>query len=152
MSLVSWGANSSGQLGRGTVSEAEFEAKQVVGGEEVARVVGGGAHTLATTFSGGLLAWGSNNVGQLGLGGDGDMLVPTSVPLPQGLVVADMAAGWDFSVLVDTEGNVWTCGSNAWSQLGGGVRSDESEAKHVFSQNLFSEKICVTDGIALIDN
>ena len=126
MPLVSWGANSSGQLGRGTVSEAEFEAKQVVGGEKVARVVGGGAHTLATTLSGGLLAWGSNSAGQLGLGGGGDMLVPTSVPLPQGLVVADMAAGWDFSVLVDTEHNVWTCGSNAWGQLGSGVRSDKS--------------------------
>ena len=107
------------------MSEAEFEAKQVVGGDGVTRVVGGGAHTLATTSSGGLLAWGSNSAGQLGLGDGGDILVPTSVTLPQGLVVADMAAGWDFSVLVDTEGNVWTCGSNAWGQLGSGVRSDK---------------------------
>ena len=53
-------------------------------------------------------------------------MVPTQVPLPQGMVVADMAAGWDFSVLVDTQHNVWTCGSNAWGQLGSGVRSDKS--------------------------
>ena len=115
---MSWGANSSGQLGRGTVSESECEAKQVVGGETVVKVVGGGAHTLATTLDGHLLTWGSNSAGQLGLDGGGDMSVPTLVTLPKGVVVADMAAGWDFSVLVDTEGCVWTCGGNVWGQLG----------------------------------
>ena len=138
---MSWGANSSGQLGRGTVSESECEAKQVVGGETVVKVVGGGAHTLATTLDGHLLTWGSNSAGQLGLDGGGDMSVPTLVTLPKGVVVADMAAGWDFSVLVDTEGCVWTCGGNVWGQLGTwGEGCYSRAAKH--RQNLFSDNLC----------
>ena len=136
---MSWGANSSGQLGRGTVSESECEAKQVVGGETVVKVVGGGAHTLATTLDGHLLTWGSNSAGQLGLDGGGDMSVPTLVTLPKGVAVADMAAGWDFSVLVDTEGCVWTCGGNVWGQLGTwGEGCYSRAAKH--RQNLFSRQ------------
>jgi secretion-regulating guanine nucleotide exchange factor len=121
MPLLSWGANSCGQLGRGTATEAEPvpgpALLELDPGEEVAAVEGGGSHTLLLTSTGRLLGCGSGGAGQLGGGTPGDrlLLAPVAVPVSR---VAAVAAGWDFSLLLEPGGGVWACGSNAWGQLG----------------------------------
>ena len=62
-----------------------------------------------------LLAWGSNNEGQLGT--NGTTLIPISVASN---VVAG-AAGWRHSLFVDTNGTLWTMGHNQYGQLGNGT-------------------------------
>lgn len=51
----------------------------------VTAVAAGGDHTLAVTVGGGVLAWGANDRGQLGVGDRIDRAVPTDVPLPRGV-------------------------------------------------------------------
>ena len=124
MPLYAWGANSSGQLGIGRETEAEWEAEEVVvplqEGEVVDMMAGGGSHTLLLTTTGRLLGCGSNTSGQLGLGRE----VQTQATfgplpsLPSEASLVSLAAGWDFSLLLDSEGGVWAAGSNAWGQLG----------------------------------
>eukprot|EP00727_Mastigamoeba_balamuthi_P006716 m51a1_g2665 putative ultraviolet-b receptor uvr8-like (543) ;mRNA; r:702194-704507 len=86
----SWGANSRGQLGLGDTSPRDApEPVRVPGGHAVASVASGGQHALAVTEGGGVVAFGSNRYGQLGLGDRADRPSPTAVAgLPQSAAVA----------------------------------------------------------------
>jgi alpha-tubulin suppressor-like RCC1 family protein len=64
-----------------------------------------------------LLAWGSNDRGQLGNGTTTDAYTPISVASN---VVAG-AAGGHHSLFVDTNGTLWVMGSNVYGQLGNGT-------------------------------
>lgn len=67
----------------------------------------GVTHTLAWTESG-LLGWGSNAFGQLGLDSFGTVIAPTAVPLS--LPVIDVHAGSDSSIAILADGSVWMWG------------------------------------------
>eukprot|EP00090_Calanus_glacialis_P002688 TRINITY_DN12012_c0_g1_i2.p1 TRINITY_DN12012_c0_g1~~TRINITY_DN12012_c0_g1_i2.p1 ORF type:complete len:126 (+),score=17.52 TRINITY_DN12012_c0_g1_i2:343-720(+) len=118
MTLFAWGANSHGQLGLGTVSEQEGVPVEV--GEPPVlhgvKIVGGGGHTLLRDGEGRLFATGWNKAGQLGLGHTEVITLFTKVDVVD--KITDMAAGWDFSLLVTQAGNVFSSGSNSFGQLG----------------------------------
>ena len=118
MTLFAWGANSHGQLGLGTVSEQEGVPVEV--GEHPVHggvnIVGGGGHTLLCDGEGRLFATGWNKAGQLGLGHTEVVTLFTKVDVVD--KITDMAAGWDFSLLLTESGNVFSCGSNSFGQLG----------------------------------
>lgn len=65
---VCWGANRSGQLGRGTVSPKEGTPAAVEGLGGVAGVALGTEFTCALLTNGGVRCWGRNDQGQLGTG------------------------------------------------------------------------------------
>jgi len=69
-SVMSWGANGSGQLGDGTLSQhtvpAPVPALSV--GSGVVAVAAGAAHSLSLAADGSVRAWGANGTGQLGDG------------------------------------------------------------------------------------
>jgi alpha-tubulin suppressor-like RCC1 family protein len=62
-----WGANESGQLGDGTVTDRGTPV-QVLGLGDLTSVATGGYHTCAMQSSSRTWCWGANDVGQLGLG------------------------------------------------------------------------------------
>ena len=85
-------------------------------------------HTLAVVESGGVYAWGSNKYGQLGLSMTGSKeAVAKFEGLPRKLTeikyvpIASAAAAAQHSILVQTDGCVWTFGSNKYGQLGHSV-------------------------------
>lgn len=53
-------------------------------------------------------AWGNNNFGQLCLGNVGTQSIPRQIPLAN---VQDVASSNAFSLLLTTDGRVWSCGS-----------------------------------------
>lgn len=78
---------------------------------------------------GSLWAWGQNNSRQLGVRADRDLTdIPESsskaVKVMDG--VKDVSAGMKHTLIVNTDGTLWGCGSNDYSQLG---RSAESSHK-----------------------
>ncbi|MFC1742761.1 RCC1 domain-containing protein [Candidatus Riflebacteria bacterium] len=87
-------------------------------------VAGGGDHSLAIKSDGTMLAWGSNNDGQCGLGDDSDSNVyfPTQV-LNLTDVIA-IAAGYYHSLAVKSDGTAWAWGSHDSGQLGIGGDAD----------------------------
>ena len=135
MTLLTWGANSHGQLGLGLVSEQETSPVPVmeeVGG--VRDIVGGGGHTLLCDNNGHVYVTGWNNAGQLGLGQTDPVCVFTSIKFSH--VIRSVAAGWDFSLLLTEGGEVFACGSNSFGQLGVGDSNIRTSSNFIKIQHL----------------
>ena len=77
-------------------------------------------HSLALSAEGRVWVWGRNDLGQLGLGYRSEDPVTKPVELENlgSRKIVDAAAGTDHTLLVDTEGKVYTMGSNLHGQLG----------------------------------
>ncbi len=105
-----WGKNDvgqfSGQLGDGT-STSQSTPVQVSGLREAVAIAAGGVHSLALKGDGTILAWGSNQDGQLG---DGTPLRPTLAPVSVLGGVAAVAVGPDYSLALKDDGTVWYWG------------------------------------------
>lgn len=84
--------------------------------DDAVEVAGGGAHACVRTSKEQVQCWGSNSLGQLGVGSREDGTIPAFVP---GLSsVRSVAAGSNHSCAVTADGSVWCWGSNSQRQLG----------------------------------
>ena len=139
-----WGSNNDGQLGDGLVDEpvpgdtsADSSVPVRVSGlTGVLAVSGGEAHSLALKSDGTVWAWGDNSGGQLGDGlADGpypDTSADTSLPVqvigpagtPYLTSVVAIAAGYDHSLALKSDGTVWAWGDG--SALGSGSMANSS--------------------------
>ncbi|XP_072477508.1 secretion-regulating guanine nucleotide exchange factor [Notamacropus eugenii] len=118
--LLSWGANSYGQLGLGH-KEDVLEPQQLndfCDPKRIKMLTGGGGHSAVVTDGGELFVCGLNKDGQLGLGHTEDVLsfIPCT-PLA-GCPILQVSCGWDFTLLLAENGQVLSCGSNSFGQLG----------------------------------
>ena len=78
----------------------------------------GTSHTITLSNVGTLYSFGHNGEGQLGLGHNNDVSLPTPIPnLPQ---INMISCGAYFTVCVDHEGFIWSFGRNNSGQLGTG--------------------------------
>ena len=64
--LRAWGAGDSGQLGNGQYYHSNTSPEIVNIGSDIKQFAVSGSHALALKNDGTVMAWGSNNVGQLG--------------------------------------------------------------------------------------
>ena len=81
-------------------------------------VVTTGSHTVSLRADGKVFTWGSNAFGQLGNGTTNDSDEPVEVNFKEGTIITQVAAGEEYSVALDSEGNVWTWGRNNYFQIG----------------------------------
>lgn len=104
-------------------------------------ITAGGAHTVAYTEEGILYAWGRNDSNQVGNGDTSRSVeIPTVIdlPLPKDVAVVDIKANLNFTLLLDSAGDVWVWGTNDQGQVGNGtvdsvVKPTKIEAlDHVF--------------------
>ncbi len=129
-SVACWGENRFGQVGDGTRTQRPT-AVAVTGLPGPARsLVAGASFNCALLADGGVSCWGSNEMGELGVG---TRAVPPlsgrtpPPPPPQGRVetlpgraTALVAAGNHACALLE-EGSVWCWGANEYGQLGDGT-------------------------------
>ena len=78
----------------------------------VVKVSCGAHHSLVLDAKGAVYAWGENAHGQLGLGDRKDRSEPTLVAALKRFVIVEVAAGRDFSTVVDSAGRVHCWGRN----------------------------------------
>ncbi|XP_004621723.3 secretion-regulating guanine nucleotide exchange factor isoform X2 [Sorex araneus] len=118
--LFAWGANSYGQLGLGHKEDVLLpqQLTEFCKPESVQRITGGGGHSAVVTDEGSLFVCGLNKDGQLGLGHTEDVLCFTRCTSLLGCPIRQVACGWDFTILLTENGQVLSCGSNAFGQLG----------------------------------
>ncbi|XP_076332376.1 secretion-regulating guanine nucleotide exchange factor-like isoform X2 [Tachypleus tridentatus] len=120
--VVSWGANSHGQLGQSHTEDVKTPQKITnlfTLMPAVKSVTGGGGHTLLLLENGQVFSCGNNEKGQLGLGSE-EHNITTFQPISEfhGHVIKQVACGWDFSLAVTATGHVYSWGSNSYGQLG----------------------------------
>ena len=120
-----WGANGSGQLGDGTLTNRPAPVDVPGLSSGVVAVSGGGGHTCALTAAGGVMCWGRNDYGQLGDGTTTNRPSPTNViGLSSG--VAAISAGGYHTCAVMTNGTLKCWGRNNRGQLGNGTSANAS--------------------------
>ncbi|XP_012994204.3 secretion-regulating guanine nucleotide exchange factor isoform X2 [Esox lucius] len=123
LGIYTWGANSYGQLGHGHVEDlslprlADDGVRQTRQTRAVRLLSGGGGHSTVVSEEGELLVCGQNHKGQLGLGHSSEVRTFKICPLI-GHRVAQVSCGWDFTLILTGHGQILTCGSNAYGQLG----------------------------------
>lgn len=124
-----WGRNGYGQLGYGTTEhigdgEPVTSEGYVSLGSQAVKIAAGHSHTCAVTTGGNVRCWGYNGHGELGYGhtntiGD-DELVWTSGNVNVGGAVVDIAAGYNHTCALLSDGKVRCWGHNTYGQLGYG--------------------------------
>lgn len=112
--LYTWGYNSVGQLGLN--NKTSKNTPQLVY-SNVSKIGAGYNHSMMVS-DGKLYTWGSGGSGQLGNGKTGNVLKPTLVPDFDNINFAGLDGGYDFSLVLDSNGIVWSSGSNEKGQLG----------------------------------
>ncbi len=129
--VYAWGSNESGQLGIGTHSGPDTcdddhpcsTTPVLVQFGLVPRIVAiaaGQNHGLAVTSSGNVLAWGDNDLGQLGDGTTTEHDTPVMSNLPFGAQATSVATAGGYSLARLTDGTVLAWGNNGDAQLGVG--------------------------------
>ena len=79
-------------------------------------------HTITLSNDGTLYSFGYNYYGQLGLGHNNHVSIPTPIPnLPK---ITQISCGGYFTVCVDCEGFMWSFGHNNCGQLGTGNKTE----------------------------
>ena len=124
-----WGANGSGQLGDGTMTNRSSPVLvQAPAGVSFAAVTGGDLHTcgLATGLSAAAYCWGGNGSGQLGDGTMTSRSSPVLVQAPAGVSFAAVTAGAAHTCGVTAAGTAYCWGDNGFGQLGDGTTTSQS--------------------------
>ena len=81
-------------------------------------------HTITISGDGTAHSFGRNYEGELGLGHNDDVSLPTPIPnLPK---ISNISCGFNFSICVDYEGFIWSFGQNNFGQLGTGNKTNFS--------------------------
>ncbi len=121
-----WGSNDWGQLGVGSSGEGAPTPVATAGpvstpaGVTFSTLAAGGAFTLGMTASGTVYSWGSNLVGELGVGAADESTTPQLITVPGPGVVA-VAAGSAHGLALTALGQIYAWGSNLFGQLGTGT-------------------------------
>ena len=124
--LWTWGTNSTGILGDGTVTSRSSPVQTIAGDTTWKEVNNGGTNNIAIKTDGTLWVWGWNDQGQLNDG----TLIHRSSP------VQTVAGGtnWKKAVIgnkryvmaLKTDGTLWTWGQNDFGQLGDDTKTKRS--------------------------
>jgi alpha-tubulin suppressor-like RCC1 family protein len=136
--LRCWGSNTFGEVGNGTQNQALSPVPvQGMSSGVAAVAVGEGGTICAAKQDGTVWCWGANDVGQLGIGTTTPPLTPpqtTPVQVPGLTNVTALAAGFEFTCALKSDGTIWCWGRNEMGQLGigtSGVANNQSSPVQV---------------------
>ncbi|MFT9116351.1 MAG: IPT/TIG domain-containing protein [Sporolactobacillus sp.] len=114
-----------------------------VGQSKFKQISAGNSHVLAINNFGNVYSWGNNNSGQLGDGSTDNSITPVAVDTSGTLYDKDIIstqAGYNFSLALDSNGNVYAWGDNTYGQLGDGTTTSRSSPVNISSSGVLSGK------------
>ena len=147
-----WGFNSSGMLGDGTTIDRPnaiaTDVSGVLSGKTITAIVSSAsaAHTLALTSEGKVYAWGENIEGQLGTNNTTFYSSPVAVDMTgalSGKTVVALAAGYQHSLALTSDGGLYAWGSNLGGELGIGSTTSSLVPVAVDTSGVLSGKTIV---------
>jgi len=119
-----WGRNETGQLGLGDrVNRYNPTVLEVAPGAKLSGASCGSQHTFVWTTKGTAYSFGANQCGQLGIGKrkKGNVLEPQQIPVFANTRIVSAGCGREFSIAVDSLGDVYAMGCPQYGQLGNGT-------------------------------
>ena len=122
--LYTWGYNDEGQLGLGDIGSPDTDRHEPtqVGNKTWSAISGGDRHCLALDKKGYLYGWGYDSSGELGLGTDPEAAYEAkciTIPTQVGDKLWKMVSGgYDYTLAIDIDGYLYSCGVNGHGQLG----------------------------------
>jgi len=120
--LWSWGYNSYGQLGDGTITHQSSLVQEATHATDWVQVSARYNHTAAVKSNGTLWSWGYNSYGQLG----DSTTINRSSPVQEATHAADwiqVSAGYFHTAAIKSGGTLWSWGDNGFGQLGDGTNA-----------------------------
>ncbi len=132
-SVWTWGDNSSGQLGTGSVDSSTTPTRVRLP-LPANQVEVGNQYTIALLNDGSVMAWGVNDKGQLGVGTTTSALSPTRVAIPSDTYITSLGKLNTLSTsgfAIASDGTYWAWGYNYYGQLGVGDWADRLTPTHV---------------------
>lgn len=148
--LVTWGENSSGQLGDGTLVKRYLPGvvprTGALAGKFPVAVTAGMAHTVVLCSDGSLVAWGRNASGQLGNGTFVDSRTPVTVTgkVLEGATLVAVSAGNYFTLALRSDGQVMAWGDNAAGTLGNGKNLKSAKPVKVNRKGVLAKRSVVS--------
>ncbi|MDC0740120.1 RCC1 domain-containing protein [Polyangium mundeleinium] len=124
--VVCWGDDWFGQLGNGSPSANQGAPVEVLGIDDVVKMVRGQNHGCALLSSGEVKCWGANNYGQLGLGSGAASLAYSAELLSSLSDIVDLGAGNSHTCAIRSDNEVFCWGLNDSRQLGDGTTTNQS--------------------------
>lgn len=139
--VLSWGANQYGQIGNGESGDFRHQLTPTVIEQlhEIVAIDVGQFHAMALTKTGEVFAWGSSELGVLGQTLDGAEALGQIQTRPLPVLVQDghklkniikILVAHSASYALDTDGQLFAWGGNAFGQLGTGRRSTSEFEPH----------------------
>ena len=132
-----WGVNYSGQLGDETISEQRYP-KQIR--SSIKDISAGEYFSLALDTNGNIWSWGDNSSGQLGNNSTTKGNNPQKIETELNTKFKDISAGYNFSLALDIEGNIWSWGDNSSGQLGNNSTTSSLIPQKIQIENQISFK------------
>lgn len=130
--LYAWGYNYNGELGNGTNTNSNIPVAVnmtgVLNGKKIVSITSGGYHNLVLADDNKLYSWGNNYYGQLGNGGNVNSNLPVAVNDASDLfsnTIYSISAGLYHSVVLTSNGKLYSWGDNSFSQLGTGLNLNQ---------------------------
>ena len=128
-SLWACGNNQFGQLCQG---DKKYRSKpQKTSFSNIWKVSSGFEHSLFQNNKGEIFSCGYNEQGQCGLGHFEEYLVTPSLILNAPSNIVQFVCGYHQSLFLDSEGNVFSVGSNGFGELGLGHNTHQNELKKI---------------------
>jgi alpha-tubulin suppressor-like RCC1 family protein len=126
--VVCWGTNSNGEVGDGTTNSPRLVPTPVMGVTNAIDVAVSQVASCVVLATGGVMCWGANNYGQLGIGGGaGNRTSPVATNLITDAVeIASTGSSYASFCARRSNGAVWCWGENGSGQLGDGSTSDRT--------------------------
>jgi alpha-tubulin suppressor-like RCC1 family protein len=116
-----WGDNEDGEIGTNVLTGIDNGTNSPVlvpGISNVIAIAVGAAHSMALTADKRVWTWGADSSGQLGWNANQNNPNPTPEPVSGLSNVVAIAGGYDFSLAVTSNGNVYAWGGDDYGQLG----------------------------------
>ena len=138
--IYTWGLNTFGQLGDGTVvsknAPIDISSKFILtAGETLNHLFLGGDYSAVITSSNRVLIFGRNNYGQLGDGTIINRNIPTDISsrftLATGETIVTLSMGGDHISALSSLGNVFLWGRNNYGQLGDGTNANKNKPTNI---------------------